>query len=218
MDRFCANLRGRRMDVTRKRLVALGAVVALASCGASSATPTPSPAPLASIQAGGGAGGAGAAGAGGGGAGGGGGNGAGGASQGPESPDASPSFTPLPNAGPWAVKQIETLGGETISGAVCDMTRPFVVQSVTPKVAFTFVFTPRDGAGGAVAYKYSIPSAGESHAATGTYTATVPGGDGVVHIQLAIRDHVVFKGFDGTIPLRYKFDLVPTPGITCPSG
>jgi hypothetical protein len=40
----------------------------------------------------------------------------------------------------------------------------------------------------------------------------------VLQISLAVRDHVVFKGLDGNIPLKYAFDLVPQAGATCPPG
>lgn len=133
--------------------------------------------------------------------------------------------TPTPTATPpgptpkgYVVKQIETLGGETISGAVCDLKQPFIVNSVTPKVSFTFLFTPQIVEKGNVSYRYSIPSAGESHDAKGTYTLAQIAPDGTMQLSLTVSDHVVFKGFDGNIPNRYKFNLVPTEGMTCPSA
>ena len=123
---------------------------------------------------------------------------------------------PLPSAGPYVVKQIETLGGETISGVVCSASLPFSVNSVTPRVSFVFGFAPQDAQHGQVTYKYSIPSAGESHAATGNYTIGPADKDGTLHLSLSVSDHVIFKGFDGNIPLRYKFDLVPSTTATCP--
>jgi hypothetical protein len=123
---------------------------------------------------------------------------------------------PPPSAGPYVVKQIETLGGEVISGVVCSLTRPFSVNSVTPKVSFVFVFVPLDDKHGKVAYMYSIPSAGESHDAKGNYTISPASTDGTLLLSLAVSDHVVFKGFDGNIPLHYKFDLVPSTTATCP--
>jgi len=123
---------------------------------------------------------------------------------------------PLPSAGPYVVKQIETLGGETISGVVCSVSLPFSVNSVTPKVSFVFGFAPQDAQHGQVTYQYSIPSAGESHDAKGNYTIGPADKDGTLHLSLSVSDHVVFKGFDGNIPLRYKFDLVPSTTATCP--
>ena len=123
---------------------------------------------------------------------------------------------PLPSAGPYVVKQIETLGGETISGVVCSVSLPFSVNSVTPKVSFVFVFTPLDAQHGKVIYRYSIPSAGESHDATGTYTISPASPDGTLLLSFVVSDHVVFKGFDGNIPARDKFDLVPSTTVTCP--
>jgi hypothetical protein len=114
------------------------------------------------------------------------------------------------------VKQIETLGGETISGVVCSLLLPFSVNSVTPRVSFVFVFAPRDTGHGQVTYAYFIPSAGESHDAKGNYTISPASADGTLLLSLAVSDHVVFKGFDGNIPLQYKFDLVPSTTVTCP--
>jgi hypothetical protein len=119
-------------------------------------------------------------------------------------------------AGPYMVKPIESLGGETISGNVCNLTAPFSVNSATPKVAFVFVFAPQDATHGTVTYAYSIPSAGEAHDAAGTYTLSSAGADGTLLLSMSVSDHVTFKGFDGKIPNRYQFDLVPAPGVNCP--
>ena len=129
----------------------------------------------------------------------------------------SPTPTPSPegpSARAYVVKQTETLGGEQISGSVCNIAKPFTVTSVTPKVTFVFVFAPREVLKGSVSYAYSIPSAGESHAATGTYTIS-EGTSGVLTLSLVVSDHVKFQGFDGNIPNRYKFDLVPTGAASC---
>ena len=119
--------------------------------------------------------------------------------------------------GPFVVHQIETLGGEKISGSVCQLGEAFVVNFVTPRVAFSALFTPRGSpVAGGVSYQYSIPSAGESHTAQGTYTGEPDRAHRSVHISMAVSDHVVFHGFDGNIPNRYKFDLVWAPGESCP--
>jgi hypothetical protein len=119
--------------------------------------------------------------------------------------------------GPFVVRQIETLGGERISGGLCRMGDPFVVNFVTPRVAFSAVFTPHAGGlTGSVSYAYSISSAGESHSAQGTYTGHADYATGIVRIAFSVSDHVVFKGFDGNIPNQYKFDLVPETGVPCP--
>ena len=130
---------------------------------------------------------------------------------------ASPTPTPSPegpSARSYVVKQTETLGGEQISGSVCNIAKPFTVTSVTPKVTFVFGFVPREVLKGNVSYAYSIPSAGESHAATGTYTIS-EGTSGTLTLSLRVSDHVKFRGFDGNIPLRYKFDLEPTGAASC---
>jgi hypothetical protein len=121
-------------------------------------------------------------------------------------------------AGPYVVKQIETLGGESISGGVCRLGDAFAVNFVTPRVAFTAQFTRGPSAvASKVSYAYSIRSAGESHSAKGDYTGQTDAATRTVHISMAVSDHVVFKGFDGNIPNRYKFDLVATPGGPCMS-
>ncbi len=133
----------------------------------------------------------------------------------------TPTDTPAPTTvpqGPYLVKQTETLGGETLSGAVCSLTEPFIVTSTTPKVTFTFVFTPQAADHGTLTYAYSIPSAGETHDAHGTYTIQPAGADGTLTLSLSVSDHVTFKGFDGNIPLKYQFNLVPTAGVPCPSS
>ena len=177
-----------------------------------------SPTPTAASQGGGGAGGVG--GAGNGGAAGAGGGGAGGAGAGASTATSpEPSSTPTQLAdlgGPYAVKQVASLGGESISGTVCSTAKPFSVAARTSKAAWTFGFVPRDATAGSVSYAYSIPSAGESHQATGTYTVSAPATDGTLHVSLKVSDHVVFKGFDGNIPVTYKFDLVPGGGSGCP--
>jgi len=151
----------------------------------------------------------------------------GGASQGsnPSNPpssatEPSPSETPAtPFAnigGPYAVKQIETLGHESISGTVCSVTKPFAVNAVAPEVAWVMYFIPKDANNGSIAYSYTIPKAGESHDAKGTYNISLVDKAGTLLVSLTVSDHVVFKGFDGNIPNRYKFDLVPTEATGCP--
>ena len=158
------------------------------------------------------AGNGGAAGAGGGSGGGGGVSGAT-----PPPPGETPEPTKIPDSfgAPYAVKQIESLGGESISGFVCSTShrsrsRPTHRRSRGPSGSF------RKRQRQESEYAYSIPSAGESHQAKGTYTISPPEHDGTLHVSLQVSDHVVFKGFDGNIPVRYKFDLVPAAEPGCP--
>ena len=116
--------------------------------------------------------------------------------------------------GPFTVRQTETLGGETISGSVCDLAQPFTVLAVAPNVTWNFVFVPLDATHGQVTYSYSIPSAGETHDASGTYRVGAPAQDGTLVLSMAVSDHVTFHGFDGNIPLSYQFSLVPA--VKCP--
>ena len=132
--------------------------------------------------------------------------------------EGTPTQLPDINARPYVVKQIETLGGEAISGVVCSLTKPFSVLSVTPHVTFSFYFVPQNAQQGKVAYAYSIPSAGESHDAAGRYSLTPVDKAGTLQLSLTVSDHVVFKGFDGNIPNQYKFNLVPSDDASCPSA
>jgi hypothetical protein len=128
----------------------------------------------------------------------------------------SPTQLPDISIKPYVVKQIETLGGEVISGVVCSLTKPFSVLSVTPHVTFSFYFVPQNTQRGTVSYAYTIASAGESHDATGTYSLNQVQNDGTLQLSMTASDHVVFKGFDGNIPTQYKFNLVPSGNISCP--
>jgi hypothetical protein len=172
-------------------------------------TPTPTLAVAIGIKGIGGSGGSGGN-AGGAGSGG---SGSGGGGSGGNNAASTPVPTPLPTpgnpSGPYTVKQTESLGGETIAGIVCDVTKPFIVNVSSPKVPFTFYFVPESSNKGGVTYAYNIPSAGESHDATGSYTISLPGVDGTLVLNMTVSDHVVFKGFDGKIPVSYIFNLVP---------
>jgi hypothetical protein len=133
----------------------------------------------------------------------------------------TPTQTPTPihtpgAGGPYAVEQTHSLGGEKISGIVCDLVKPFLVNSTTPKVTFNFVFVPAGVNRGKVTYAYTIPSAGESHDAAGTYTIQPLAGTVKLVLSLTMTDHVVFKGFDGNFPIQYSFNLVPGSNIPCP--
>ena len=133
------------------------------------------------------------------------------------SSDATATPTPpSPSGGPYVVKQIQTLGGEVLSGYACKVTQPFNVTAAAPRATFVFNFAPLDGQHGNVTYQYSISSAGEMHDAAGTYTLSPLGKDGTLQLSLAVSDHVVFKGFDGNIPNHYKFNLVPVDKSPCP--
>jgi hypothetical protein len=133
----------------------------------------------------------------------------------------TPTLTPEPTTpaqGPYVVKQIMTLGHETLSGGVCKLTDPFVVNVTTPQVAFTFNFAPQAADHGTLTYAYSIPSAGEAHDAKGTYTIKPAGTDGTLALTMDGSDHVTFKGFDGKFPVHYQFDLVPSADVPCPAA
>src|SRR3974390_3066460 len=116
--------------------------------------------------------------------------------------------------GPYVVQRTQTLGGESISGSACDEARPFVVHFVTPPAEFNTGFAPSTATGqsGQWNYAYNIPRAGESHTAQGTYTLQTDVAAHALHLKMAGSDHVVFKGFDGNMPISYQFDLVATPG------
>ena len=129
-------------------------------------------------------------------------------------PTTAPPTTDVqaPYFGPYGVLKTMNMGGEILSGAVCDVRSPFQVGFETPTISWSMAFVPdaaQQGGSGTLSYAYSFPSLGESHDATGTYTMSVPDPTGVRHVALSSSDHVVFNGFDGNIPMSYKFDLVP---------
>ena len=211
----CA-LPGTTPQATKPTATATSALSATLSSPAGTATPT------AGLSVGGGNGGTGGTNGGSnGGTGGsnGGSDGGTGGSNGSDNNGGSPTQLAETYGGPYVVKQIETLGGEVISGIVCSVTKPFSVLSVTPHATFTFYFVPQNAQHGNVSYAYTIPSAGESHDAKGTYTLNPVDKAGTLQLSMAVSDHVVFKGFDGNIPNRYKFNLVPSAETTsCPAA
>ena len=219
------------MSTQRRTGILIGVIAIVAvtmACALPFTTPEsgrPTETPTATAQAvlpanGGGSGTGSSAGGGTGGSSGGGNSGGGASSANQGSSEATPEPTQLADVsgGPYTVKQIETLGGEAISGTVCSTSKPFSVLSVTPHVTFTFIFVPLDAQRGNVTYAYSIPSAGESHDAAGTYTLAGVDKTGTLQLSLTASDHVVFKGFDGKIPNHYKFNLVPSGGPPCPAA
>ncbi len=136
----------------------------------------------------------------------------------------NPANTPTPTTGvtpevgsvSYVVKQFESLGHETISGDVCSTAKPFTVNAVAPEVSWVFNFAPLGNDHGNWTYGYSIPKAGESHEAAGTYNLAQASADGTLLLTMSGSDHVVFKGFDGNIPVRYKFNLAPSQNAPCP--
>jgi hypothetical protein len=189
------------------------------ACGSSaSSTPTPTSVFVARpvIVGSGGNAGSGAGGS----AGSGSGSGSGGGVKVINTPVSTPPPTPVPTpshtTGPYNVVQIVKLGDETITGFVCDQTKQFSVNVSTPKIQFVIYFTPTISDQGTLAYSYNFPALGESHDATGSYTITGPGNDGSLLVNFSSKDHVVFKGFDGIIPLTDKFNLVPAQIPNCP--
>ena len=130
----------------------------------------------------------------------------------------SPTSGVTPEVGtePYVVKQLVSLGHESISGGVCSVTKPFAVSAVAPSVSWAFNFAPLGVDHGNWTYAYVISKAGESHDAKGTYTLTQTSPDGTLLLTMKGSDHVVFKGFDGNFPVSYKFNLVPSQNLTCP--
>lgn len=134
-------------------------------------------------------------------------------------PTLTPTATPIPTQraqGPFVLRQTETLGGEKISGFVCNLTQPFRVTVAAPKVTFAFNFLPAAADHGRWSYAYSLTQAGESHDAQGDYTIRPASDNGVLVLAMTGSDHVVFRGFDGNIPARYQFNLVPEANVPCP--
>ncbi len=210
-----------RMHISRLIFLLLLAAALSAACGLPAqlaATPTPTGAAVLPglPQAGGNSGGIGA-GNGGSDGGNGSGNGNGNGAVDPANPaNVTPTPSPTPDANVfYDVKQVITLGGEAISGMVCSTIAPFSVLSVTPKVTFTFNFVPSSNVKGSFAYAYNLSKAGETHDANGTYSLSKPDPNGTLHLSMTGKDHVVFKGFDGNLPVRYNFDLAPSQKAKC---
>jgi hypothetical protein len=115
---------------------------------------------------------------------------------------------------PYSVKLTHPMGGlvlGTPAGGVC-VDHPFQIPAQNPSVAFTLMFDPTNN--NAFSYSYTVPDAGETDDATGTYTLA-PHADGSLTVSVTGQDHSVFTGFDGNIPFSYSFDLVPMDG-SCP--
>ncbi len=131
-------------------------------------------------------------------------------------PTTAPTSNPTPRPqGPYVVKQIRSAGGETISGEVCSITDAFDVTFKAPAVTFITRFVPQNDSSGNLSYAYSLPKAGETHDATGTYTLSLASADGTLLLSMKVSDHVVFKGFDGIMPVNYEFNLVPSMNTSC---
>jgi Divergent InlB B-repeat domain len=126
------------------------------------------------------------------------------------------TFVKAPYVGPYTVKQTQTQGGEVLSGGVCKITTPFVVTVAAPAVTFTFTFIPASATNGAWTYAYSIPSAGETHSASGVYSIGLPAPDGTLVLSMTGTDNVAFPGFSGPFPVNYQFSLVPSNFGPCP--
>lgn len=201
-----------------RRLAAAALVTVAATLGGCSSSGSSAPRTTTTGGGGGNAGGAG-------GAAGGGGSGGSSASSNPSTSIATTSTVPETTtteaapSGTYGVRQTQTLGGETISGTVCDIARSFTVHASTSKVAWTFAFVPSHAAAragtvtGTFSYAYQVPGAGESHIGSGTYRISAAAAKGTRTVSLAGRDRVVFHGFNGPIPVRYSFALVPS--ATC---
>jgi hypothetical protein len=78
------------------------------------------------------------------------------------------------------------------------------------------LFAPSGQSAGAWSYAYSFADLGETHDASGTYSIGARAADGMRTLTIAGGDHVVFKGFDGRMPMNYVFGLKPA-GLACPN-
>jgi hypothetical protein len=154
--------------------------------------------------------------------GGGSGNGAGGGSsdpggggQGSGGGPAQPGGPAEEYRGPYHVVKVMDLGGETLDGTVCAINQPFVVSMATPKITFDIQFVPTDKTQGTWTYAYNFADLGETHDASGSYTISVPAGDGTRSLTIDGSDHVVFNGFDGSFPMHYVIGLSPSAEAAC---
>lgn len=116
--------------------------------------------------------------------------------------------------GPYRVVKVMDLGGETVDGIACTLAEPFVVHMHTRKVDFDIKFEPMGTPHGAWTYAYLLPSGPETHDAAGEYEVGAPAADGTRSLTIDGKDHVVFHGFNGPMPMHYVMQLAPAQ--TCP--
>jgi hypothetical protein len=117
--------------------------------------------------------------------------------------------------GPYHAVKVMDLGGETLDGTVCTINQLFVVSMATPKINFDIQFVPTDKTQGTWTYAYNFPDLGETHDASGGYTISAPAADGTRSLTIDGSDHVVFNGFDGSIPMHYIIGLSPSAEAAC---
>lgn len=78
------------------------------------------------------------------------------------------------------------------------------------------MFFPQGADRGSLSYAYSFPSLGEAHNASGSYTIGVDNvATNTLLLTMKVSDHVTFKGYDGIVPVNYKFDLVHSADVKC---
>jgi hypothetical protein len=134
-------------------------------------------------------------------------------------PGETATFSPFPGAsllGPYIIKQMESQEGETVQGDICNLTKLFAVMVRTTEVTYAFNFSPEGFEHGKWMYEYSLPSTGETHAASGTYSLDQPDKDGMRLLSMTGSDHVVSEGVDESRSVDYKLGLVPTEIANCP--
>jgi hypothetical protein len=133
-------------------------------------------------------------------------------------PTVPPTPQPTPSGlgpGPYSVNLTHPEGGlvmDTPPGGVC-VNHPFQIPASNPSVSFTLMFDPTNG--NAFSYSYTVPDAGETDDATGTYVLT-PHGDGSLTVSVTAQDHMVAQRLDVMVPVNYSFDLVPLGSGSCP--
>jgi hypothetical protein len=129
------------------------------------------------------------------------------------------TFSPFPGTnllGPYIIKQMESQEEETVAGDICNLSKLFAVMVRTSEVTYAFNFSPEGFDRGKWMYVYSIPSTGETHDASGTYSLDQPDKDGMRLLTMTGSDHVVSAGVDESQPVEYKLGLVPTEIANCP--
>ena len=134
-------------------------------------------------------------------------------------PGETATFSPFPGAnllGPYIIKQMESQEGETVAGDICNLSKLFAVMVRTTEVTYAFNFSPEGFDRGKWMYVYSIPSIGETHDASGTYSLDQPDQDGMRLLTMTGSDHVVSAGVGESQPVEYKLGLVPTEIANCP--
>lgn len=140
-------------------------------------------------------------------------------------PEATPEATETPGGGgaaagmgPYNAEKIMNLGGETLSGFVCALDQPFTISMLAGGRSFDIQFMPTDSTQGTFSYGYSVPEAGETVTAEGSYRVSEAAADGSRTLTLDGTQVNRFSGGSPTFHLQYSIGLTPQTTGSCGGG